>query len=573
MEQILESIGVKRVPENNAETAEHIFKLPITYLPKDKVHELKPHVVADLELDTTIYPILLENTTGFMQDIIPEMHRHYTTDEEYLKDTQQLLRNDYVAPSAPLDEPKLREIYKALYKDPRFLEKHNYMEWSILEYMNHSSIYLQIIAATQLISPALSLIMPLFFIVVPVLILLLSGVQFTMTSYFNCLKSLAQNHFIGKMLSTKSTGYLITMILLYAFQIYQNCLSCRRFYVMIHTVNANLCDLRAFLQTAVTKMDTVINHLSQLPSYQPFSVEVRKHRTRIQALLDGVLSNISPIQMFMTKLPLMGQILHIYYTIHSSDELSESIRYVFGFEGWYSCVSNIACRIHQGKIGMAEILGGDSATPQITDQYYPPLMDSPECVKNNCIMDTNVILTGINASGKTTYLKTTLLNVILTQQWGCGFYKSCAIQPFHQIHSYLNIPDTSARDSLFQAESRRCKEILDSIVLGGRHFCIFDELYSGTNPDEASKSAYGFLRYLAKRENVRFMLTTHYIGVCKRLEEEECDGIQYLQMDVEEEGDEYVYKHCLKDGICEIQGGVQVLRKMEYPEELLGYIM
>jgi DNA mismatch repair ATPase MutS len=188
-------------------------------------------------------------------------------------------------------------------------------------------------------------------------------------------------------------------------------------------------------------------------------------------------------------------------------------------------------------------------------------------------MDTNVILTGINASGKTTYLKTTLLNVILTQQWGCGFYKSCAIQPFHQIHSYLNIPDTSARDSLFQAESRRCKEILDSIVLGGRHFCIFDELYSGTNPDEASKSAYGFLRYLAKRENVRFMLTTHYIGVCKRLEEEECDGIQYLQMDVEEEGDEYVYKHCLKDGICEIQGGVQVLRKMEYPEELLGYIM
>ena len=113
----------------------------------------------------------------------------------------------------------------------------------------------------------------------------------------------------------------------------------------------------------------------------------------------------------------------------------------------------------------------------------------------------------------------------------------------------------------------------DNVETGGRHFCIFDELYSGTNPDEASKSAYGFLRYLAKRENVRFMLTTHYISVCKRLEEEECERIRYLQMEVQEEGDDYLYTHCLGEGICEIQGGVQVLRKMNYPEELLGYIM
>jgi hypothetical protein len=37
------------------------------------------------------------------------------------------------------------------------------------------------------------------------------------------------------------------------------------------------------------------------------------------------------------------------------------------------------------------------------------------------------------------------------------------LSPFDHIHSYLNIPDTSGRDSLFQAEARRCKEILDCI--------------------------------------------------------------------------------------------------------------
>jgi hypothetical protein len=80
-----------------------------------------------------------------------------------------------------------------------------------------------------------------------------------------------------------------------------------------------------------------------------------------------------------------------------------------------------------------------------------------------------MIITGPNASGKTTILKSTLINIILTQQFGCGFYSSAKLSPFKHIHCYLNIPDTSGRDSLFQAEARRCKEILDIIVRNGKY--------------------------------------------------------------------------------------------------------
>ena len=68
--------------------------------------------------------------------------------------------------------------------------------------------------------------------------------------------------------------------------------------------------------------------------------------------------------------------------------------------------------------------------------------------------------------------------------------------PYDTIHCYLNIPDTSGRDSLFQAEARRCKEILESLEDNKKHFCIFDELFSGTNPNEACASSYGFIKYL-----------------------------------------------------------------------------
>jgi DNA mismatch repair ATPase MutS len=151
-------------------------------------------------------------------------------------------------------------------------------------------------------------------------------------------------------------------------------------------------------------------------------------------------------------------------------------------------------------------------------------------------LDKNIIITGPNASGKTTILKSTLINVIFSQQFGCGFYDEATIVPYKHIHSYLNIPDTSGRDSLFQAESRRCKEILDiiqeteSTMSNSRHCCIFDELYSGTNPEEAVESAYSFLLYLSKFDNVDFILTTHYFEVCKRFKKS--DRVDNYKMDV-----------------------------------------
>ena len=137
---------------------------------------------------------------------------------------------------------------------------------------------------------------------------------------------------------------------------------------------------------------------------------------------------------------------------------------------------------------------------------------------------------GPSGSGKTTVLKSVLINVILTQQFGCGFYDSAKLKPYKYIHCYLNIPDTSGRDSLFQAEARRCKEILDIIKESPKseeHFCVFDELYSGTNPEEAVMSSLAFMEYLAGFKNVNSILTTHFIQVCKKLNSNKSDDMKY----------------------------------------------
>ena len=186
--------------------------------------------------------------------------------------------------------------------------------------------------------------------------------------------------------------------------------------------------------------------------------------------------------------------------------------------------------------------------------YFPITENKP--VKNTYNLNKHLIITGPNAAGKTTLLKTTLFNIILSQQIGYGCYKSASIVIFDNIHCYINIPDTSGRDSLFQAEARRCKDILSLVETNKnqRHFCVFDELYSGTNPYEAISSATAYLKYLNQFPNVCFVLTTH---------------LQNYHMKTDKIDNKLTYKYLLTKGISNIKGGIKVLTDLEYPSEII----
>jgi DNA mismatch repair ATPase MutS len=135
----------------------------------------------------------------------------------------------------------------------------------------------------------------------------------------------------------------------------------------------------------------------------------------------------------------------------------------------------------------------------------------------------------------------------------------------------LNIPDTSGRDSLFQAEARRCKQIIDIISKepNESHLCIFDELYSGTNPEEAVISAHAFMEYLAKFKYVKCLLTTHFIDVCKKLDKHKDFCNYYMETIFDKDNNDFQYTYLLKKGISEVKGGIKVLVDMNYPKEMI----
>ncbi len=128
---------------------------------------------------------------------------------------------------------------------------------------------------------------------------------------------------------------------------------------------------------------------------------------------------------------------------------------------------------------------------------------------------------------------------------------------------------------IFQAEARRCKEIIDKISENPpnkNHFCIFDELYSGTNPYEAISSAFSLLKYLNNYKNLNFILTTHYSDLCEKLEK--YPSIELLKMKVinNKEKNTFDYSYKIEKGISKIRGGSKVLKDLKYPTKIISSV-
>jgi hypothetical protein len=576
-------------PVNENKTAKVFhepFQLPIHYLDKNEVHPLSTIVANDLELSNSLttnrsmYEVLFQPKHQFAKNMIVEWKKKYTTNIDFLKDTQEVLTSmpKYLdgKPDYPIDCEKIMEIWGVVKEDSDFLEKYSYMEWDILKHLNESSIFLQSLSIVNIMSPVMSLLIPIIMLIVPFIILKIQRTPITFSFYLDILKSIAKNHFIGKALlnmgslSFDKVAYLMVTFAFYLLQIYQHIVACMRFYNNIHVMNDYLYHIRNYLKYSIHNMDTFVNMHQDKPTYTEFCKTTTLHCSYLKEFYSE-LQPIGPFVHDLSKLSQIGYMLKCFYHLHVNPDYENGLRYSAGFEGYIDNLEGVYKNIESKAVAYTKFDRKEQTN--IQDQYYPPLVNENP-VKNSCKFNKSIIITAPNAAGKTTFIKTTTINIIFSQQFGCGFYKKCVLNPYTHIHSYLNIPDTSERDSLFQAESRRCKEIIDVIHNTGedsRHFCIFDELYSGTNPTEATKAAYGFLKYLSEIENVDFILTTHYVSICNKFKKS--DRIANYKMDVENlEGGKVRYTYKLKKGISKIQGAVKILKDMDYPAEILENI-
>ena len=559
------------------------FKIPIYY--NDKKVELNKNIIKDLELietvDTScnsIYHHCFDNDNDVSEKLNQQICRFYTTDIEFLKDNQKLLKEYKPLGVKYTDYSKnyknIVDIWNELKIDNGFKERYYFVEWELLDFLNRSELFLQFMSIYNLLSPVISLLVPIIILIIPFFIIKMKGLNITINEYIDVLKIVANQNAIGKLfvvnfneINPQEKFYIFISAAFYLFSIYQNFMVCVRFNKNMRTIHNHFNEIRIYIEHTINSMENYLKYSSNLSSHEEFNKLIGVKLIILKNIQDKI-KTISDYNMFnFSKIKEIGYVFKCFYELHTDKIYDDAIMYSLGFNGYMDCLKGLQNNILERKMNYALFIE-ESKKTVFENSYYASLKNSNP-IKNTIKLKKNMIITGPNASGKTTILKSTLINILFTQQFGCGFYDSAKVKPFNHIHCYLNIPDTSGRDSLFQAEARRCKEILDAISINKKetHFCAFDELYSGTNPEEAEQSATSFMKYITKYQNVSCLLTTHFIKICKKLGKSKT--VTNYKMLTEYNDNQLIYKYTLEEGISNIKGGIMVLKQMNYPKEII----
>ncbi len=549
---------------------QYIFKLPIE-TSKD-TESLQESINNDIELysktNKSIYNSLFKPTTNKGNELLERWTKHFSYNTDFLVDSQHLYKEFNENITNNVDE--VNDLWTKFKNQENFLVAYNYIDWKSFMWLNNNPLFLQLCSVNTILSPLFIILIPFILLLIPFFILKFKKIDITLANYIVLLKDLFHKHPIGKLFNLKNNtleqnAYSIFSLILYFFNIYQNVKSSITFIRNMKKIKLELKMIKEFISNGIHLQKQLLTITNNLNTYTEFNKQLEiniKDNEEIVTHIEFVDKPETYFESFMS----MGKFLKAYYYLYDEHTVSISMNYLIDFYGYIDQIIGLHKSIKSKEIG--KCIFDNKKKTKFKKAYYG-LIDTSNSVSNCYPLNKNYIITGPNASGKTTLLKTTLINVIISQQVGFGFYKSANIRPYKQIHCYLNIPDTSDRDSLFQAEARRCKSIIDKInTIDNNYkiFCIFDELYSGTNPYEATASAQSFLEFLSNKNNVTFMITTHYLELCKNIRHKKS---QNYSMEILDENKKIKYTYKLKKGINETKGGVNVLKNLNYPKQII----
>lgn len=198
------------------------------------------------------------------------------------------------------------------------------------------------------------------------------------------------------------------------------------------------------------------------------------------------------------------------------------------------------------------------------EESYHPLLAEP--VKNGIhAAEKGVLITGSNASGKSTFLKTVAINVILAQTihtCTASVYRA----PLYRVYSSMSLrDDLQGGESYYMVEIRAIKRILDGTAnQGAPIICFVDEVLRGTNTIERIAASTQILRSLHDR-GVLCFAATHDIELTELLQ----DVYENYHFEEEIKDGDVVFKYLLMNGKSTTRNAIRLLEIMGYEEEII----
>lgn len=178
-----------------------------------------------------------------------------------------------------------------------------------------------------------------------------------------------------------------------------------------------------------------------------------------------------------------------------------------------------------------------------------------------------LFLTGANMAGKSTFIKSVGAAVYLAHL-GMGVpARTMKLSMFDGVLSNINVVDNIVKgESYFFNEVQRIKNTINKINDGKKWLVLIDELFKGTNVQDAMKCSGTVIKGLIKIPNSLFILSTHLYEIADELKVYPNILFRYFETEVKE--DQLLFSYQLKEGISNDRIGYLILKQEKVVEML-----
>jgi hypothetical protein len=192
-----------------------------------------------------------------------------------------------------------------------------------------------------------------------------------------------------------------------------------------------------------------------------------------------------------------------------------------------------------------------------------PLIVAETRVSNNfnvSIKPTVDIITGSNMAGKSTFLRTLGINMILAYTGAPVCAKEMSLSVF-SIKTYMRIKDSlNESTSTFKAELNRLKMILENVVSDRDTFVLIDEMLRGTNSRDKYLGSKVFIEKLIS-EKTPALFATHDLQLAD-LEDNHAESLRNFHFDIQLANGEMKFDYKLKHGACKTFNAAILLKEI-----------
>lgn len=196
------------------------------------------------------------------------------------------------------------------------------------------------------------------------------------------------------------------------------------------------------------------------------------------------------------------------------------------------------------------------------EDVYHPLIDDP--VENTLELNRGCLITGSNASGKSTFIKAVAVNAVLAQAVNTCAAGKMRLPHVQVLTSMAVRDDLMAGESYFIREIRYLKRILDHLNDRKVTLCVIDEILRGTNTGERIRASHAILEYLAGKNCIP-LIASHDKELTVLL-----DRLYDNYHFSEEMGEgDISFSYKIMKGPATSQNAVKLLKIAGFPEEIL----